>query len=149
MKRKAVSVLVSALSAGASVAQPAEPEGEPLVITRATGEIRVDGALDEPAWDDALVQTLDYEWRPGDNVAPPVETEVLKVLHGGSLHERDLLALAGARRLRRDAPWLGAPGPRPRGGRAGLRRRLVGVHLRDEVGKVAPTTPILRASVPT
>ena len=45
-------------------------------ISRASGEIRIDGALDDAAWSDALRVTLDYEWLPGENIDPPVETEV-------------------------------------------------------------------------
>ncbi len=51
----------------------AVPQSE---ISRASGDIRIDGALDEAAWSDALRVTLDYEWLPGENITPPVETEV-------------------------------------------------------------------------
>jgi hypothetical protein len=44
-------------------------------IPRTTSEIVVDGHLDEAAWEDALVITLDYEVMPGENVPPPVATE--------------------------------------------------------------------------
>jgi len=47
------------------------------VVTRATSEVTVDGTLDEPAWRDALRLRLEYEVQPGDNVPPPVSTEVL------------------------------------------------------------------------
>jgi hypothetical protein len=49
----------------------------PYRVSQATSDIRIDGVLDEPAWRDALVVTLDYEWFPGDGVSPPVETEAL------------------------------------------------------------------------
>jgi hypothetical protein len=49
----------------------------PYIVSRATSEIRVDGTLDEPAWADALVIPLNYEWLPGDGVEPPVRTEAL------------------------------------------------------------------------
>ena len=39
--------------------------------------ITVDGNLDEPAWQQALKVSLSYEWEPGENIAPPVETEAL------------------------------------------------------------------------
>jgi len=39
--------------------------------------ITVDGRLDEKAWRDALVVTLDYEVRPGENTTPPARTEML------------------------------------------------------------------------
>ncbi|MFQ6045415.1 MAG: DUF5916 domain-containing protein [Gemmatimonadales bacterium] len=31
--------------------------------------------MDEPAWDDAVRMSLDWEWFPGDNIAPPAETQ--------------------------------------------------------------------------
>lgn len=49
---------------------------EPRRIERATSDIKVDGVLDEAAWQGALKMTIDYEWFPGDNVEPPVETDV-------------------------------------------------------------------------
>ncbi len=39
--------------------------------------INIDAVLDEVAWENALRMSLDYEVRPGENIAPPVETEVL------------------------------------------------------------------------
>lgn len=49
---------------------------EPHRIERATSAIKVDGVLNEPAWQSALKMTIDYEWYPGDNVKPPVDTDV-------------------------------------------------------------------------
>jgi hypothetical protein len=46
-------------------------------VPRATSEISVDGELDEPAWQEAAVIPLPYEYFPGNNIAPPVETEGL------------------------------------------------------------------------
>ena len=46
-------------------------------VTRAASGIKVDGVLDEDAWKTAGVVPLPYEWAPGDNVPPPVETECL------------------------------------------------------------------------
>jgi hypothetical protein len=43
-------------------------------ILRATSEIDIDGRLDETGWADALQISLDYQWFPTDNTAPPVET---------------------------------------------------------------------------
>ncbi len=40
-------------------------------------EIAIDGRLDESTWDSALSIPLRYETDPGENVEPPVETEVL------------------------------------------------------------------------
>ena len=54
-------------------------EGEkiPLTVPLASSPIVIDGTIDEVAWDQALVIELEYEVRPGDNVPPPVRTEVL------------------------------------------------------------------------
>ena len=38
-------------------------------------DIKVDGHLDEAAWQNALVVTLDIETRPGENIPAPVQTE--------------------------------------------------------------------------
>jgi hypothetical protein len=43
----------------------------------ATSEVKVDGVLDEQAWEDATVIPVLYEWFPGNNTEPPVETEAL------------------------------------------------------------------------
>ena len=44
-------------------------------VAPATSPIKVDAVLDEPAWRDAVVITIPYEWAPGDNTPAPVETE--------------------------------------------------------------------------
>jgi len=44
-------------------------------ISRATSDIKVDGVLDEVAWEDAAEIDVAREWFPGDNAAPPVETK--------------------------------------------------------------------------
>jgi hypothetical protein len=46
-------------------------------IARAASPIRIDGILDEAAWKTAAVVPLSYEWAPGDNVKPQVDTECL------------------------------------------------------------------------
>ncbi|MFL6192607.1 MAG: DUF5916 domain-containing protein [Thermoanaerobaculia bacterium] len=80
--RRSLSWLCLLLLPAVSLAQTA-PEGEKPPITRqlsvkrATSDIKVDGRLDEQAWADALVFDLPYEWSPGDNVPPPVKTDVL------------------------------------------------------------------------
>ena len=54
-------------------------------VRRATSEITIDGVLDEPAWREAAAIELAYEWLPGDNVAPPVETTALVTFDGANL----------------------------------------------------------------
>jgi len=65
----------------ASLIAPAQagelPTAPSLTIERATSEIKIDGILDEPAWDSAGVLELNYEWFPGERATPPVRTECL------------------------------------------------------------------------
>jgi len=57
----------------------------PLEIPHPPAEITIDAEIVEPAWEHALVLTLDYETRPGENVAPPVHTEALLLDTGDAL----------------------------------------------------------------
>jgi hypothetical protein len=52
-------------------ADPAPPPGE-IHISRAQGEIRVDGDLSDPGWQGATRIDTFYETSPGDNVPPAV-----------------------------------------------------------------------------
>ncbi len=58
-------------------AQTAKAEAARYDIPPASSEIRIDGILDESAWQGAAVIPLLYEWTPGDNIAPPVKTDCL------------------------------------------------------------------------
>lgn len=49
------------------------------IIPRITSEIRIDGKLEKPAWQEALVIELPYETWPGENITAPVRTEALLV----------------------------------------------------------------------
>lgn len=59
--------------------QEIDPEsGKPLHrVPRINSDIDVDAVLDEPFWSEALLMTIDYEVQPGENITPPVRTEVL------------------------------------------------------------------------
>ena len=46
-------------------------------INPASSAVKIDGNLDEEAWQNAAVIPLIYEWLPGDNVPPPVKTDCL------------------------------------------------------------------------
>jgi len=46
-------------------------------VPRVNSKIKPDGILDEEVWKKALVIELNYEVRPGENIEPPVKTEVL------------------------------------------------------------------------
>jgi hypothetical protein len=68
---------ISATDAGPANANGNGTEDAPYVVSRTESEIDVDGVLDESAWENALVLELDYEVQPGENITPPVRTEVL------------------------------------------------------------------------
>jgi len=55
------------------------PISEHYKISMATSRIIVDGILDEKAWHDAAIIKLPFEWRPGDNIPAPVDTDCLVV----------------------------------------------------------------------
>jgi hypothetical protein len=45
-------------------------------VPEINSKVRVDGILNEKAWQEALVLELNYEVEPGENIKPPVKTEV-------------------------------------------------------------------------
>jgi hypothetical protein len=49
----------------------------PLPLTIASSPIKIDGVLDDAAWEQAARLDIAYEWTPGENTPPPVKTEVL------------------------------------------------------------------------
>lgn len=49
-------------------------------------KIKVDGVLDDGPWQQALVLHLDFEREPGENIAPPVKTEVRLLTTGSHLY---------------------------------------------------------------
>jgi hypothetical protein len=57
-------------------AQAEEAEKIPHRVPKVSARVSVDGVLDEVVWDEALMLELNYEVRPGENVPPPVRTEV-------------------------------------------------------------------------
>jgi hypothetical protein len=59
-------LLAFALSPASATA--AEPQS--FEIARATSPVRIDGALDEAAWQQATAIPVDHEWFPGDGPAP-------------------------------------------------------------------------------
>jgi hypothetical protein len=72
--------LVFALPALAAAQQEAtakKQSGQSIAVTQAASEIRIDGRLDEEAWKRAGKLDIAYEWTPGENVPPPVKSEVL------------------------------------------------------------------------
>jgi len=49
----------------------------PHKIPELTTKVKIDGILEEKEWEGAKVLTLNYEVEPGENIAPPVKTDVL------------------------------------------------------------------------
>jgi hypothetical protein len=49
---------------------------KPFRIPKATSKIKIDGKMDEAEWQKALKLELNYEVIPGENISPPVRTEV-------------------------------------------------------------------------
>jgi len=58
----------------------------PYIIPETISEIKVDAILGEEAWEKALVLELKYEVRPGENVTPPVRSEVLLTYDENTLY---------------------------------------------------------------
>ncbi len=54
-----------------------KPAAATFALSAAPSKVRIDGVLDEEAWQKAAVMKLIYEWLPGDNVPPPVDTDCL------------------------------------------------------------------------
>ncbi len=75
----------AATPAPEAAASPADPR-QTFRVSRAASEIKVDGVLDEPAWQQATSVPIRYEWTPGDNVEPPVATEGLVTYDGDNFY---------------------------------------------------------------
>ncbi|UCH92292.1 MAG: carbohydrate binding family 9 domain-containing protein [Candidatus Aminicenantes bacterium] len=61
------------------------PTGHYQVNPAASG-IKIDGVLDEEAWQKAVKIDLPYEWSPGDNTPAPVKTECMVTFNKSELH---------------------------------------------------------------
>jgi Domain of unknown function (DUF5916) len=71
-------ILIALACAVSSLAQDFAPQFSPtIVISRATGPIKIDGEFDEPAWKDAAVADGFAETSPGDQIRPPVESRAM------------------------------------------------------------------------
>jgi hypothetical protein len=78
-------LLVAVLVGWAPLAAQEDPDSLAVIskekivyeLQPASSEVKVDGILDEPAWQDATVIPVRFEWFPGDNLEPPVRTEAL------------------------------------------------------------------------
>lgn len=55
-------------------APPTARAAQTRSISRSTATVKVDGVLDDEIWKTAVRIPIEYEWQPGDNIKPPVET---------------------------------------------------------------------------
>lgn len=55
-------------------------------ISHSHSPVKIDGVLDEPAWEKATTIKVLYEYQPGDNVPPPVETDCLVTYDDSKLY---------------------------------------------------------------
>ena len=53
------------------------PPAKNYTVNKTELSIKIDGVLDETAWQQAAKMDLPYEWFPGDNIPAVVETECL------------------------------------------------------------------------
>ncbi len=78
LKSSVLTALLVAVSAAAgSQETTTRPPLKRFTVARANSDITIDGRINEPAWEDAVVVELGYEWFPGENSTPPVRTECL------------------------------------------------------------------------
>jgi hypothetical protein len=76
MKKTTPWLILFSLLLISALAISQEP-AEKYIISPAVSKIKVDGLLDEEAWQKATVIKLPYEWLPGDNSPSPVDTDCL------------------------------------------------------------------------
>jgi hypothetical protein len=74
-RRALAALLALVLPPAAASAAPAAPER--IEISRAASPIRIDGALDEVAWQQATAFAVDSVWAPVDDAPAPVTTTAL------------------------------------------------------------------------
>lgn len=60
------------------------PQAPPLSVPRIEADMKADGKLDEPFWQQAAVMDLPYEVSPGDNIPASVKTKAYLVDSGTS-----------------------------------------------------------------
>jgi hypothetical protein len=79
-------VLFLTTPANALQVTPGPGSGEPHRVPTVSTRIKLDGILDEAAWQKALVLELKYEVEPGENIEAPVKTQLLLVSGGSQLY---------------------------------------------------------------
>ncbi|NIM13015.1 MAG: hypothetical protein GTO45_12885 [Candidatus Aminicenantes bacterium] len=55
-------------------------------VPEVNSKVKIDGVLTEKVWQEALLLELKYEVEPGENISPPVRTEVLLAYGSGNLY---------------------------------------------------------------
>ncbi len=63
-----------------------DSEKIPSRIPRVHSQVRVDGRLDEPVWQEALALEIGYEITPGENIPAPVRTDAFLAYDAGHLY---------------------------------------------------------------
>ena len=86
MRATSFGELVLLLAASLAMARPGAVRAQEIEIPTIDVEIRVDGRLDEPAWDSAAVVPLSSEWYPGDNSPARVPTTCRLLASRHALH---------------------------------------------------------------
>jgi hypothetical protein len=82
-------VLIASMTVSADDASKNVGDGSkenPFIVPAAAKPVKIDGVLDEEAWGTALVLGIDYEIQPGENIAPPVKTDVLITFDKSNLY---------------------------------------------------------------
>ena len=82
MRSLAPKWILMPLLACASLPAPASVPSLPST----SGEIVIDGVIDEPAWDDAVAIHIDVQTRPGENIPAQIDTVAYLVEDGESLY---------------------------------------------------------------
>jgi hypothetical protein len=59
---------------------------DPHRIPTVTSKVKIDGILNEKVWEEALLLELNYEVEPGENIKPPVKTEVFLIYNPTHLY---------------------------------------------------------------
>jgi hypothetical protein len=70
----------------AAAAKKEYPPARNAVVSPAASHIKIDGRLDEDAWQKAAMLEIPYEWTPGDATPAPVRTEVLVTYDRANLY---------------------------------------------------------------
>ena len=69
-----------------TIPAPIVKDRQTRAIARAVAPVKIDGILDDPAWQTAVRLPVDLEWQPGDNVQAPVETTAYVTYDDGHIY---------------------------------------------------------------